>query len=168
MGNEKIWFCADHHFRHKKMSEIRGVGSVDEMDRKIIDNHNSVVGKRDHVYLLGDFCLGSALEANSIIRKLNGNKFFINGNHDKQRYNGFAWMKDLYDFRHDGTLYILCHYPIESWKNKHYGSVHLHGHSHGNSMVMENRYDVGIDNNGLRPFSIDELKPYELWAKPIM
>ena len=46
----------------------------------------------------------------------------------------------------------LCHYPMMTWKQKEYGSIHLHGHCHGNidkvnEFLNENRVDVGIDGS---------------------
>lgn len=55
----------------------------------------------------------------------------------------------------------MMHYPISSWNRKHYNSIMLHGHSHGNIIhdITENNiiYDVGVDTklSNLYPIEID-------------
>ena len=55
---------------------------VDEMDEKIIQSWNSVVGKDDLVYHLGNFAWDPKT-AQDAIGKLNGTIWFIAGEHDK-------------------------------------------------------------------------------------
>lgn len=45
---------------------------------------------------------------------------------------------------------VLFHFPIHEWNQCHKGSIHLHGHCHGNleGKQMFNRIDVGIDSLG--------------------
>ena len=43
---------------------------------------NSVIGKDDTVFHLGDFCLGGAAEWTKILDRLNGKIYLIMGNHD--------------------------------------------------------------------------------------
>lgn len=45
---------------------------------------------------------------------------------------------------------VLFHFPIEEFNKCHRGSLHFHGHCHGNMNhnAMVNRIDVGIDSIG--------------------
>lgn len=54
---------------------------------------------------------------------------------------------------------MLCHYAFEVWNKKHYGSWHLHGHSHGALKFRDiKRLDVGVDTNNYMPYSMDEIQ----------
>lgn len=55
------------------------------------------------------------------------------------------------------TVLVLCHYPLESWDRSHYGSYHLHGHSHGNTPAKKFRIDVGVDCTDFYPLSLKEV-----------
>ncbi len=58
--------------------------SVEEMDRVLLQNYSSVVRQNDTVYILGDICHHMKVEdADARIKKLNGKKYLIIGNHDK-------------------------------------------------------------------------------------
>jgi len=134
------------------------------MDKFMINEWNSVVTPNDEVYYLGDFGYGSAdYLYNTYLSKLNGRIYFINGNHDKtiikiqNKFKRFEWIKDRFDLVIDKQLYVLDHYPIESWNKKYHGSIHFHGHSHGKASIMKNRIDVGVDFIGYRPNNIEEL-----------
>lgn len=81
-----IYLTSDWHFNHNKdfIYKERGFSSVEEMNIKIIENHNSIVSEDDDVYCLGDCCLGGP-ECNdlnkNLIESLNGKIHIITGNH---------------------------------------------------------------------------------------
>jgi len=52
-----IFFTADLHLGHKNILEYtnRHYSDINEMDKGIIDNFNSIVGRKDLTYILGDF-----------------------------------------------------------------------------------------------------------------
>ena len=97
-----IYFTADMHFGHKAIIRMqnRPFESVEEMDRVLLQNYNSIVRKEDTVYILGDICHHMSIEdADALIKKLNGKKYLIKGNHDRkeeQRMNdreGLSFLK---------------------------------------------------------------------------
>lgn len=70
-----ICFKSDFHLGHKGIISMQNrlFVSVEEMNRVIITNYNSVVHKNDTVYILGDVCHHMKVEAaNEIISRLNG------------------------------------------------------------------------------------------------
>ena len=80
-----IYFTADMHFGHKAIITMqnRPFESVEEMDRVLLQNYNAVVHKDDTVYILGDICHHIKIEqADELIKKMNGKKYLIKGNHD--------------------------------------------------------------------------------------
>jgi calcineurin-like phosphoesterase family protein len=143
------------------------------MTEVILDNINSLVKPGDEFYHLGDFCWGSPATAIKLLKRINGKKFMIMGNHDKvfRRADVAAnveWVKDLYgltvqdpDAPQRKRYIVLCHYPLLSWAQKNHGSWHLHGHCHGKineANVGQYRLDVGVDSHNFKPLSYDEIK----------
>lgn len=86
-----FFIASDHHFNHENIIGYcdRPFQNVRDMERFLIERHNSVVGKDDDVLFLGDFMWGRKTQADDvfpemkrILRELNGRKFLIRGNHD--------------------------------------------------------------------------------------
>ena len=166
------FFTSDQHFGHGNIIEYcqRPFATVVEMDEAMIGCWNAVVDPSDIVFHLGDFTLSGESEAVLYFEQLNGRIFILSNpwHHDKY------WLKsipiDLYKskikFLPPMHVYeytppiVLCHYPLAVWDRKHYGSWHLHGHSHGRYKDVGFIMDVGVDANGFTPVSIYEVKNY--------
>lgn len=167
-----IYFTADLHFHHQNAipHSKRPFSCVEEMDCVLAENWNRRVGPRDEIYILGDLTLKGADRAAEILRRLNGQKYLIRGNHDRFTRQAsflpeqFAWVGDYCELCRDSRWLILCHYPLLEWNRCRYGSLHLHGHRHGQPEDNERnraagilRYDVGVDANGFAPVSLPEI-----------
>lgn len=165
-----IWFTADLHLDHDKIRTYckRPFISTKEMNAAIIDNWNAVVKPGDQIYILGDFAWGEWPSIVEHIKKLQGNKFFIRGNHDRNLplalgQGGFRQdipLRDVHEVKDECPQHIwLSHYPHESWPASHHGSYHLHGHCHGElrEQDMYRRIDVGVDCNGFAPVSLTKV-----------
>ena len=163
-----VYFTADMHFGHRAIINMqnRPFESVEEMDRILLQNFNSVVRQNDTVYILGDICHHMKVEdADNLIRKMNGKKYLIVGNHDK-KYDPrlFEDIKDFINFSVDGYSFALMHYPMLSWPKKSSGGYQLHGHIHARMEYNEanreegiRRYDVGVDANNFFPVSVKQV-----------
>ena len=81
---EHTFFTSDTHFNHANIIRFcnRPFKDVEQMNEVMIANWNSVIGKDDTVFHLGDFCLGGAAEWTKILDRLNGKIYLIMGNHD--------------------------------------------------------------------------------------
>lgn len=172
-----IYVTSDLHFFHKKILEFqahtRPYQDVEEMHAAIISNWNGMIAPDDTTYILGDVSFGRASLTADILNQLNGKKILIIGNHDDGylKKDGFVdCFEDLHyylEIKHDGQKLVLSHYPIMWWNLKHYGSLHLHGHLHGNPSGVPGRCkDVGMDTNQCRPYLLDDLVE-ELMQLPI-
>jgi calcineurin-like phosphoesterase family protein len=169
-----IFFSSDHHFFHSNIIKYssRPFSSVEEMNEKLIQNHNSIVKPNDQVWLLGDFAFAKQNEIINTLKRLNGNKHLVLGNHDSNIENnprpyignGFSTIQRYKELKIDNKLIVLNHFSLRTWLKNYNGSWHLFGHSHGKLDPLGLSVDVGVDSPFItgkaeyRPFSIDEIK----------
>jgi calcineurin-like phosphoesterase family protein len=181
-----VFVTADHHFGHANIIKFCGrpFADVREMDRVLVERWNAVVGPEDVVYHLGDFTLTGSLSP-WLERLQFGQLYFVPGGHDHRwlrRFEGQAeegrWIEVLpplvsLEFpsgRKRPHVVVLCHYPMLSWDRSHYGSLHLHGHSHGTIPDSPSgdeqlppgerkgrRIDVGVDRWDFAPVPLARL-----------
>lgn len=170
-----IYFTSDTHYGHKNIIKYsnRPYTSVEQMDNALVDNWNKVVQPDDTVYHLGDF--GFYSDTNKIVRiiqRLNGNKVFIFGNHDKimskpeivELFQEMCHYKEIYV--QDPTIekgrqhIVLLHYGMRVWNKSHHGSWQLYGHSHGSLPELPGyrAFDVGVDCWDYTPISYNQVK----------
>lgn len=168
---QKVWFTSDTHFGHKnilKHCPLRAeqgdfnIDDVEAHDKWLIERWNKTIGKKDIVYIIGDFAFGSTEQVKKLLGKLNGKKFLILGNHDKSsdhlenyfeqitQMKCVTFKKSNYDFLDEDFMVYMCHYAMVVWPSKHYGCVQAMGHSHGrldqfNEESTDLRVDVGVD-----------------------
>lgn len=162
---ETIWFTADLHFSHDKIVSIcNRPCSIDNHNEWIVEQVNSVVKKKHRLYILGDVSMINKVNTELLLDKLNGTKYLIIGNHDKNvnkstRFEQISQIKDFTYSKGDLNIHIvLCHYPIISWNRKVHGSWHLYGHVHGRFAMRNLSMDVGIDNDNHRyPYNLYEI-----------
>lgn len=155
----RTWFTSDTHFGHKSIVKSRPFGSVDEMDDAMVSRWNSVVGKCDVVWHLGDFSFFSPSE---YVRRLNGKICLCVGNHDHRRlYQLRKCVQVIHEavqIEMRGVKIWLSHYAHRTWPSRHYGSIHLYGHSHGKlSDPEKGSMDVGVDTHDFTPYSVDDV-----------
>jgi len=170
------FFGSDYHLDHKNIIKYcdRPYGSVNEMNEEIIRNNNSIVGVNDNLYIPGDMFFCNATKAVNFLKRMNGKKHLILGNHDsvirKNRAlfeEHFEFIGDYLEIRIDDPsatqgrqLICLSHYAFKVWNGSHRSSWQLYGHSHGSLPDDPNalQMDVGVDCNNYFPFSYSEIK----------
>ena len=154
-----MWFTADLHLGDTNILHDmdRPFGSVEEMNRKVIDAINECVAVDDRLYILGDFTYRLPLAEAVRLRERIAcqNVTLIRGN--LEIAPGYA----------KGHRLVMSHYPMLSWNGKARGAIMLHGHIHsrGDRTNARNRdrerpilrYDVGLDANDYRPVSRDQI-----------
>ena len=164
----ETYFISDTHLSHQNILKYepiaRPFATIEEMNEKLIDNWNKVVGKYDKVYHLGDFAFGKANIA--IAGRLNGQKRLIMGNHDcypMEEYlkyflsiHGSIFLKD----------YLLTHIPAHPYQLVYRAKLNITGHLHSKYILDENgerdlRYfNACADANNLTPVHIDTIIQY--------
>ena len=127
----------------------------------IIDRINSIIGKKDDLFILGDVSLGSKIKTEKLLDKLHGNKHLIAGNHDDNILHStrFGEITQIKDFNFNSPTYpnvhiVLCHYPFVSWNRKPYDSMSLYGHVHGRYVHPDLAFDIGLDANNYLPLNL--------------
>lgn len=156
-----LWFTSDTHFGHKNVIKYcnRPFQTVEEMDEVLIKNWNSRICPNDVVYHLGDVAFRSVEETNAILKRLNGKKILIRGNHDKKINSSlFEGVYNYYELKVQDKFIVMCHYAMRVWNKSHHGSYHLYGHSHGTLPQHGLSMDVGVDANEFKPISFEEIK----------
>jgi len=165
-------FSSDSHFFHKNIMKYsnRPFTTVEEMNDCLVDNWNRVVKPNDDAYHLGDFGFANIMKTKSILKRLNGNIYFVYGNHDKELIRHrkellqeklFASMLPYMEIKENKQSIVLFHYGMRVWNKHHYGSWLLYGHSHGTLPPYGKSVDVGVDckeiTDEYRPVSFDEI-----------
>ena len=173
----EVFFISDTHWFHKRIldfcSDTRDAESIADMNEKMIDRWNAKISLHDEIYHLGDFSFGTREETESVLKRLKGRIHLIKGNHDKSletRSNLLAYFNSVQDYKrlHIGDhRIVMMHFPIESWDKMKHGTIHLHGHLHGDDhhecKIIKNRMDVGVDcrpNGDLSPWEFSEILEY--------
>lgn len=172
-----IYFTSDHHFGHKNIIKYcnRPFSSVEEMDSIMIERWNQVVKPNDMVYHLGDFTLNNRDKAIEYFSKLNGKVYIVKNpsHHDKNwiKFNSFSYttitttnvmssvmyIDPITTIRYGIKTIVMCHFPMLEWEGSHHGSIHFHGHSHGNIPNRENFIDVGVDCWNYYPITFEQI-----------
>jgi len=127
----------------------------------IINNINSVVGKDDILWVLGDFAFGRTREEIAQwLRRINCHRVrLIKGNHDsRESLDLFGLYPDMLEIWVQNQPIVMCHYAMRTWNKSHYGSWHLYGHSHGQLPEDQSlSFDVGVDAHDFKPWSFEEI-----------
>ena len=161
------------HFGHEKMykflnrdgTKVRPYENAKQADDAMLTNWNSVVGVDDKVYVLGDVAFTS--ESLSVLKKCNGKKILIKGNHDDLSVG--EYMKYFKDIRSSHKLdgEVLSHIPIHPdslWrekKNIYWLNIHAHLHAYPvktNNAEDARYFSVCVERINYTPISIDEIR----------
>ncbi len=162
-----IWFCSDHHIGHKNIIKFEGpqgdpartlFNSIEEHNEALVENHNSVVKPEDKVFMLGDVCWNS--RAVQYVKRMNGRKILIMGNHDNQKAN--AYLNAFQDIK--GVLYfndlqaIMTHIPVHPGQLEYRFKCNIHGHLHSHTVGDPRYLNVAMEQINYTPINLDEVK----------
>lgn len=134
-SNHRVFIYSDLHLDHQNIIKYchRPFSDIHAMNKALIQRWNSAVNENDTVFFLGDLTYGR--ESKGIPfwwSKLNGNKIFIKGSHDK--------IQDLPEFhkqyrvvfeKHPGIPFLFVHDPKD--KPPDWDGWIIHGHTHNNN-----------------------------------
>ena len=170
-----VFLVSDTHFGHKGVchftrsdgvTKLRPFKDPDEMDEFMVKAWNERVSPKDKVYHLGDVVINR--KSLGIMRRLNGDKVLIRGNHDIFRDEEYReHFRELRAY-HVVEGMIFSHIPIHEESLGRFG-VNVHGHLHANRVmkakhpgatpVVDARYhNVCVETTDFAPILFEDVK----------
>ena len=139
---------SDLHLGHATIHEKAGAlrnncASVIEHDNWIVKQFNSVVKKWDVTLICGDVAFTP--EGLELVRRLNGKKNLILGNHDEQPLEKYM---ELFQRVHgiiEHRGFYISHAPIMPTKRALWGRGNIHGHTHSDEIGYGPNYCVCVE-----------------------
>ena len=152
------YFISDLHLGHENMAIKRGFSCADEMNEHIIECWNSVIDKRDMIFILGDLTMEKKRDY-PLLDKLKGDKNVVLGNHDRRQdvnellkyVNGVSGMVNY------KSKIILTHCPIHPRELDYRFSHNIHGHVHENSLDDPRYINVSCEAIDYIPKTLEQL-----------
>ena len=139
---------SDTHFGHTNSwqkftladgSPLRPFTSTEEMDETMIERWNAKVQPHDTVYHLGDVVINR--KSLPLIKRLNGRKILIRGNHDIFRDEDYrdVGFEQIHGVRVFVDKFIMSHIPLHPDCVSERFKVNVHGHLHANRIMRQRR-----------------------------
>ena len=176
-----LFFISDTHFGHENIlaadfedrANRLNVTNIEEHDEALITKWNNTVSDSDLVFILGDFSFYKAKQTMNILKRLNGDKVLIRGNHDGLFLDDKDFDKSLFkeiadykEIQYKNQNMCLMHYPINEFKHKNKDEnpwIMVHGHLHSRcKLVPRHSFNVGADVNNFTPVPFDIVKEQAL------
>jgi calcineurin-like phosphoesterase family protein len=180
----RVFITSDTHYAHKNIcrgvtdwrtqdgevpvGSTRDFETIEQMNNRLVNAINNVVGQDDTLIMLGDVSFGGFENIGIFLdRLICKNIHLILGNHDTHIENNreniqsrFLSVQHYLEVNINDKNFVLCHYPLQSWNGLNKGVIHLHGHVHlpaNRKFGNGKRMDVGVDGNDMVPYSIDAI-----------
>lgn len=160
-------------------NHTRIFNSLSQMNDELVNNINSIIGENDILIHLGDWSFGGFEKISEFRNRILCKNIHITyGNHDHHIRKDKEDIQKIFTSTHDYLFldirrpsvigmaqmdkysFVCMHYPIASWDSMSDGVIHLHGHVHlpPHLRIGDGKsIDVGVDGNGLKPLSLDEI-----------
>src|SRR5258708_15506074 len=180
-----IWFTSDQHFGHKNILLPtycdRPFVDVDDMNRGLIERHNSVVKDSDEVWHIGDFSLNEKFVPLILPQLKGAAHHIVVGNHDgahirhkkyevaTKRYLDYGFKSVHQEVRNFERKFLLNHLPylnngdskhearFPEYRPKDTGGWLLHGHVHKAWKVNKRMINCGVDVHDYFPVALETL-----------
>lgn len=137
-----------------------GFASFEDMNETMVQNWNRVVKPQDHVWHLGDVAMGfSSGHHNALLRRLNGHKRLVVGNHDKLKsealHMNFEKIELWRGWKDEG--FVCSHIPLRKDNFRGGVAVNVHGHIHERVIDDPAYINVCVEQINYTPISMEEI-----------
>lgn len=166
LTNEEISFIPDDVWENYK--KLCNHNNIKLHDEELMRRWNKNVKSDDLVFILGDLSFRRGKATNEILKRLNGRKVLVKGNHENIWMDKdadltlFEQIVDYKEIKINGYMFCMSHYPFRVWNQKHKGSIQLFGHIHSNETTshpmkeeIPQSYNVGVDVRDYEPVRLD-------------
>lgn len=156
-----VFFTSDPHLGHGFVAKLRKFDSAEAHDEQYVQDWNAKVTKRDTTWVLGDVTLKNIEAVAPTLRRLNGTKRLVLGNHDRahpvfrrhynelRKYLAFFESVELFSrTRINGHEVLMSHFPYNGeggqrsgedrytqYRLRDEGVPLLHGHTHDEKQI---------------------------------
>ena len=151
-----VYVISDLHLSHLNMAKRRGFETIEEHDNYIIESWNSVINKKDTVWVLGDITMEKK-DPYKLLSELKGVKNIVLGNHDLPqhitellRYTN----KICGSFKYKNC--ILTHIPVHHIELDRF-TYNIHGHLHSDSLGDQRYINVSCEQVDYKPVLLNDL-----------
>ena len=138
------------------MAIRRGFKTIEAHDNHIIESWNSVVNKKDTVWVLGDLTMERS-QPYKLLDELKGIKNVVLGNHDKPQHiqEMLKYINKVCgSFKYKDC--ILTHIPIHEREMKRY-RLNVHGHLHSNGIGDARYVNVSCEQIDYKPVLLNKV-----------
>src|SRR6266566_9935872 len=162
----EVFFISDTHFGHRGIITFSGTkpfrpfATIEEHDAELVRRWKSIVGNKDIVWHLGDFCSGK--RNLSIAGELIGSKKLVMGNHDMSATADYLQYFTRVQCAVEFEGAILTHVPVHPSPFSRY-LMNVHGHLHADALDNSRYFNVFCERINLTPIPWDEI--LNRWAE---
>ncbi len=162
----RVWYTSDSHLGHDNIRAYceRPFSSCREMDEYLIEKWNEAVKPEDTIYHIGDFAFGGFHNIVYYLKKLNGKKILIKGNHDRSIQ---SMLKAGFDEVYSEKIEVIQGLTVEFRHKPRPCAVDLQicGHIHRHFKVKGNIVNAGCDVWDFRPITFEQI--VETWRESV-
>lgn len=153
----------------KEKYESNDPEAIDEVltwhDEMLVKYWNQTVRPEDTVWFMGDLCLCTKEIAHKLIKRLNGHKRMVYGNHDHWSVSTYAGLGFEEVSKRPVLVkgyFLLSHAPV--YMNDATPFFNIYGHVHGSEIyktATEHSRCVCVERQNFRPIEIEEFNQTE-------
>jgi calcineurin-like phosphoesterase family protein len=136
------YVISDLHLGHNNIKNLRPFESSEDHDKWILKQWNSIICKRDTVFVLGDIVFN--MRGFETLGELRGSKKFILGNHDLVAVENYSkYGKVLPSVVKYKKVIWMSHVPIHPIELR--DCINIHGHVHEKTLDDSRYVNVCVE-----------------------
>lgn len=158
----RVFITSDLHLDHTNIIKYckRPFLHTADMNKTLVRNWNNTVSTKDTVYFLGDLAYGTGSKSTDYwLKQLNGNIYFIKGNHDASNEIKFY---DNFVLEYANHKFFLTHQPENIPSGWHDWAIC--GHNHNNNLYeypyidkKNKRINISVELTKYKPVDMEDI-----------